>query len=47
MELLPQNEVKIFRDKYYIFAAIGVIASEIDKEIAKKILLEDLEELGG
>ena len=47
MELLPQEEVKIFRDKYYIFAAIGVISSEIDKEIAKNILEIDLEKIGG
>lgn len=47
MELLPQEEVKIYRDKYYIFAAIGVISSEIDKEIAKNILKIDLERIGG
>ncbi|MBO8161486.1 MAG: glutamate mutase L [Thermosipho sp. (in: Bacteria)] len=45
MELLPQEDVKIYRDKYYIFAAIGVISSEIDKEIAKNILKKDLEKI--
>ncbi|SHH46215.1 GlmL-related ornithine degradation protein [Thermosipho atlanticus] len=47
MKLLPQEEVKIFRDKYYIFAAIGVISSEIDRKIAKDILEIDIEKLGG
>ncbi|WP_231109753.1 GlmL-related ornithine degradation protein [Thermosipho melanesiensis] len=47
MELLPQNEVEIYRDKHYIFAAIGVIATEIDKNIARKILEKNLEKLGG
>ncbi|MBT1247225.1 MULTISPECIES: GlmL-related ornithine degradation protein [unclassified Thermosipho (in: thermotogales)] len=47
MDLLPQNKVKIFRDKYYIFAAIGVISTEIDKDFGKKILEKDIEEIGG
>ncbi|QTA38180.1 glutamate mutase L [Thermosipho ferrireducens] len=47
MELLPQYKVEIFRDKYYIFAGIGVIASEIDSETAIKLLKMDIEKIGG
>ncbi|MCX7653605.1 MAG: GlmL-related ornithine degradation protein [Fervidobacterium sp.] len=42
MELLPSEDVKFFRDKHYIFAAIGLIASKIDKDIAKELILLDM-----
>jgi len=40
--LLPSKEVTFAYDKNYIFANIGVIAN-LDKEIAKKILKNDIE----
>jgi uncharacterized protein (TIGR01319 family) len=40
--LLPSKEVTFAYDKNYIFANIGVIAN-LDKEIAKKILQNDIE----
>jgi len=40
--LLPSKEVTFAYDKNYIFANIGVIAN-LDKEIAKKILQDDIE----
>lgn len=43
MELLPSEEVRLYRDKHYIFAAIGLIASKIDKDIAKQLLEMDVE----
>uniref|UniRef100_A0A7C5VKE5 DNA mismatch repair protein MutL n=1 Tax=Fervidobacterium thailandense TaxID=1008305 RepID=A0A7C5VKE5_9BACT len=44
MELLPPENVKLIRDKHYIFAAIGLIASEIDRQLAHELLKEDLVE---
>ncbi len=44
MELLPQEGIKFLRDKHYIFAAIGLIASKVDKDIAKQLLEIDIEE---
>ncbi len=43
-ELLPGEEVKFLRDKGYIFAGIGLIATEIDRNYAKELLKRDLEE---
>jgi len=43
MELLPSEEVRLYRDKRYIFAAIGLIASKIDKDVAKQLLEMDVE----
>jgi uncharacterized protein (TIGR01319 family) len=40
--LLPPKDVTLAYDKNYIFANIGVIAN-LDKEIAKKILQDDIE----
>jgi uncharacterized protein (TIGR01319 family) len=40
--LLPSKDVTFAYDKNYIFANIGVIAN-LDKEIAKKILQDDIE----
>ena len=42
--LLPPKDVTFAYDKNYIFANIGVIAN-LDKEIAKKILQDDIERL--
>ncbi|ABS61500.1 GlmL-related ornithine degradation protein [Fervidobacterium nodosum] len=44
MELLPSENIKLFRDERYIFAAIGLIASKIDKDIAKELLINDVKE---
>jgi len=44
MELLPPEDVKFFRDKNYIFAAIGLIASKIDREIARQLLETNVEQ---
>jgi len=44
MELLPSENIKFFRDKHYIFAAIGLMASEIDRQLAKELLKTDIEE---
>lgn len=42
MELLPGENVEFLRDSYYIMAAIGLIASKIQKDIAKELLINDL-----
>lgn len=44
MELLPSEDVRFFRDKHYIFAAIGLIAGEIDRTIAQELIKVDVEE---
>ncbi|MGC8819866.1 MAG: GlmL-related ornithine degradation protein [Fervidobacterium sp.] len=44
MELLPPDEIKFMKDKYYIFAAIGLIASKVDNAIARELLMADIEE---
>lgn len=44
MELLPPEDVKLYRDRFYIFAAVGLIASEIDRHLAYDLLREDLVE---
>lgn len=44
MELLPSEDVRFFRDKHYIFAAIGLIAGQIDRTIAQELLKSDVEE---
>jgi uncharacterized protein (TIGR01319 family) len=43
-ELLPPDDVKLFRDKHYIFAPIGAI-SRFDKETAIELLKMDIERL--
>jgi uncharacterized protein (TIGR01319 family) len=43
-ELLPPEDVKLYRDKNYIFAPIGAI-SRFDKETAIKLLEMDIERL--
>ncbi|HOA16360.1 MAG TPA: GlmL-related ornithine degradation protein [Fervidobacterium sp.] len=44
MELLPSEDVRFFRDKHYIFAAIGLIAGQIDRTLAQELLKFDIEE---
>ncbi|WP_448375116.1 GlmL-related ornithine degradation protein [Fervidobacterium sp.] len=44
MELLPSEEVKFLRDKNYIFAAIGLIASKIDRNVARQLLESNVEQ---
>ena len=44
MELLPSEDVRFFRDKHYIFAAIGLIAGQIDRTLAQELLKFDVEE---
>lgn len=44
MELLPSENVKFLRDSQYIFAPIGLIASKIDKDKARELLISDLAE---
>ncbi|HCL99110.1 MAG TPA: DNA mismatch repair protein MutL [Fervidobacterium sp.] len=44
MELLPSEDVRFFRDKHYIFAAIGLIAGQIDRTLAQELLRFDIEE---
>lgn len=44
MELLPSEDVRFFKDKHYIFAAIGLIAGQIDRTIAQELLKSDVEE---
>ncbi|MGM0640055.1 MAG: GlmL-related ornithine degradation protein [Thermotogota bacterium] len=41
-KLVPGKKVKLAYDKYYIFAALGVL-STVDKQAAKNILLQDIE----
>src|SRR6056297_2977497 len=43
-ELLPPDDVKLYKDSNYIFAPIGAI-SKIDKDTALHLLKADLEEL--
>ncbi|HOZ11775.1 MAG TPA: GlmL-related ornithine degradation protein [Thermotogota bacterium] len=43
-ELLPSGEVKLFRDKHYLFAPIGVL-STVDEESAKRLLHSSIEAL--
>ncbi len=44
-ELLPPEDIRLFRDRNYIFAPLGAL-SKIDKETALALLKNDLEELG-
>jgi len=44
-ELLPKPDVKLMRDKNYIFAPIGLI-SKLDKDSAIKLLKDNIEEYG-
>jgi hypothetical protein len=44
-ELLPKASVKLYRDKNYIFGAIGLI-STVDFSSAKDLLKSSFEELG-